>query len=299
MSDQVRITVLVENATHRLKLAAEHGLSFHIQAGPHSLVFDAGQTDMLLLNAEALGIDLSDVDAIVLSHGHHDHTGGLPELLEVACNARVYAHPSALGMKYSKPPGAEPRYNGMSPAARQAVRQLGQRFIETRTRTEVVSGAFVTGEIPRQTRYEDTGGPFFLDAAGTQPDPLIDDQALVIDLGDSLIVLLGCTHSGAVNTLEHVSRLSGGKPVRAVIGGLHLGNAGPERMNRTIARLRDANLRCLAPMHCTGWPATALLWQAMPEIFQPGGVGSAFQFPYEKRPPTGRQEDAGKYPGRD
>jgi 7,8-dihydropterin-6-yl-methyl-4-(beta-D-ribofuranosyl)aminobenzene 5'-phosphate synthase len=79
----------------------------------------------------------------------------------------------------------------------------------------------------------------------------------VIDLGRSFVLLLGCAHSGVVNTFDHVQRLTGGKPVRAVIGGLHLGSASEERIQQTIGRLRAANLSCLAPAHCTGWPATA------------------------------------------
>ena len=141
-----------------------------------------------------------------------------------------------------------------------------------------MEGVFVTGEIPRANTYEDTGGAFFLDAAGTQPDPLMDDQALVIDLGRSVVLLLGCAHSGVVNTLNHVQHLTNGKPVSAVIGGLHLGSASDERIQQTIARLRNTQLEMLAPAHCTGWPATAQLWQAFPEIFRPAGVGTVFEF---------------------
>ena len=141
-----------------------------------------------------------------------------------------------------------------------------------------MEGVFATGEIPRATAYEDTGGAFFLDAEGTRPDPLMDDQALVIDLGRSVILLLGCAHSGVVNTLDHVQHLTSGKPVSALIGGLHLGSASEERIQQTIARLRDAQLEMLAPAHCTGWPATAKLWQAFPHICRPAGVGTVFEF---------------------
>jgi 7,8-dihydropterin-6-yl-methyl-4-(beta-D-ribofuranosyl)aminobenzene 5'-phosphate synthase len=141
-----------------------------------------------------------------------------------------------------------------------------------------MAGIFATGEIPRVTAYEDTGGAFFLDAAGTRPDPLVDDQTLVIDLGRSVVLLSGCAHAGMVNTLDHVRHLTGGKPVSAVIGGLHLGSAGEERLQQTIARLRDAQLEILAPAHCTGWPATAKLWSAFPEIFRSAGVGTVFEF---------------------
>ena len=278
MSETIRITVLVENSVHRQGLVAEHGISFHIQVGERSLLFDTGQTDLAEINAETLRLPLDRVEAIMLSHGHYDHTGGLPAMLEVVPEARVYLHPAAFENKFSRNQAGLSREIGMSDCVAQAIRHRAGGFIETTARTEIMEGVFATGEIPRATTYEDTGGAFFLDAEGTRPDPLVDDQALVIDLGRSVIVLLGCAHSGVVNTLEHVRHLTGEKPVSAVIGGLHLGSASEERIQQTIARLRAAQLEILAPAHCTGLPATAKLWQAFEDICRPAGVGTVFEF---------------------
>jgi 7,8-dihydropterin-6-yl-methyl-4-(beta-D-ribofuranosyl)aminobenzene 5'-phosphate synthase len=278
MSEHIRITVLDENSVHRPDLVAEHGLSFHIQIGRHSLLFDTGQTDLALINAAILGIGFGELAAVVLSHGHYDHTGGVPVILDAAPKARVYLHPAAWDNKYSKSTDGQSRIIGMSQPAAQAIRHAASGFVETTGRTEILQGVFVTGKIPRATAYEDTGGPFFLDAACTRPDPLTDDQALVIDLGRSVILLLGCAHAGVVNTLNHIAHLTGGKPVSAVIGGLHLGSAGEERIRQTISRLGAAKLGCLAPVHCTGWPATARLWQAFPEIYRSASVGTMLVF---------------------
>jgi 7,8-dihydropterin-6-yl-methyl-4-(beta-D-ribofuranosyl)aminobenzene 5'-phosphate synthase len=272
MSETIRITVLVENSVHRQGLVAEHGLSFHIQCGENSLLFDTGQTDLAVINAETLRLPLDRVEAIVLSHGHYDHTGGVTAILETAPNVRVYLHPAAFEKKFSQ------SSIGMSDCVAQAIRRSAGGFIETSARTEIIEGVFATGEIPRATTYEDTGGAFFLNAKGTKPDPLADDQALVIDLGRSVVLLLGCAHSGVVNTLGHVQHLTGGKPVCAVIGGLHLGSAHEKRIQQTIARLRDAQLEILAPAHCTGWPATAKLWQAFPDLCRPASVSTVFEF---------------------
>jgi 7,8-dihydropterin-6-yl-methyl-4-(beta-D-ribofuranosyl)aminobenzene 5'-phosphate synthase len=277
MSESVRITVLVENSVQRHCLVAEHGLSFHVQMGQRSLLFDTGQTDLARINAGTLGIELDQIDAIVLSHGHYDHTGGLPSILDAAPNAPVYLHPAAFENKYSKSPVGETRFIGMNPKTAQTLR-CRRNYIETIGCTPAFDGVFVTGEIPRTTTFEDTGGAFFLDADCARPDPLTDDQALVIDLGRSVVLLLGCAHAGVVNTLDHVQHLTGGKPVCAVIGGLHLGSASEERIQHTIARLCAANLDCLAPIHCTGWPATARLWQAFTNICRPAGVGTVFEF---------------------
>ena len=278
MSETIRITMLVENSVHRQGLVAEHGLSFHVQSGEHSLLFDTGQTDLAVINAETLRLPLDRLEAIVLSHGHYDHTGGVPAMLDVAPTARIYLHPAAFENKFSRNHAGSAREIGMSDCVAQAIRHRPGGFIETTARTEIMEGVFATGEIPRATAYEDTGGAFFLDAAGTRPDPLTDDQALVIDLGRSVVLLLGCAHSGVVNTLDHVQHLTGGKPVSAVIGGLHLGSASEERIQQTIAQLRDAQLETLAPAHCTGLPATAKLWQAFPDICRPASVGTVFEF---------------------
>ncbi|HZL77232.1 MAG TPA: MBL fold metallo-hydrolase [Candidatus Limnocylindrales bacterium] len=278
MSENIRITVLVENSVHRQGLVAEHGLSFHVQCGGRSLLFDTGQTDLAVINAETLRLPLDRLEAIVLSHGHYDHMGGVPAMLDVVPEARVYLHPAAFEKKYSQSLTGQSRSIGISDCVSQAIRHHAGGFIEAPGRTEIIEGVFATGEIPRTNNYEDTGGAFFLDAEGTRPDPLIDDQALVIDLGRSVILLLGCAHSGVVNTLNHVQQLTGGKPVCAVIGGLHLGSASEERLQQTIARLRAANLDRLAPAHCTGWPATARLWQAFPNTCRPAGVGTVFEF---------------------
>jgi 7,8-dihydropterin-6-yl-methyl-4-(beta-D-ribofuranosyl)aminobenzene 5'-phosphate synthase len=233
---------------------------------------------LAVINAETLWLPLDRVEAIVLSHGHYDHTGGVPAMLEVVPEARIYLHPAAFEKKFSQNANGQSREIGMSDCVAQANRRHAGGFIETTGRTEIVEGVFVTGEIPRVNIYEDTGGAFFLDAEGTRRDPLVDDQALVIDLGRSVILLLGCAHSGVVNTLDHVQGLTNGKPVSAVIGGLHLGSASEERIQQTIARLRDAQLEILAPAHCTGWPATAKLWQAFPEVCRPASVGTVFEF---------------------
>ncbi len=278
MNNSVRITVLVENSVHRQSLVAEHGLSFYVEFGGETFLFDTGQSDAILTNVRILRLSLDNLKAIMLSHGHYDHTGGLPAVLKAAARSQVYLHPAAFEPKFSRGPMGKTRFIGMDPATVQALR-VRPGVVATPTWTRIREGLFVTGEIPRRTSYEDTGGAFFQDAEATRPDPLLDDQSLVIDLGKSLVVLLGCAHAGVVNTLDHVRRLVPEKAIRAVIGGCHLGSASEERLERTILHLGEARLQCLAPLHCTGWPATARLWQSFPKSFRPGDVGAVFEFP--------------------
>jgi 7,8-dihydropterin-6-yl-methyl-4-(beta-D-ribofuranosyl)aminobenzene 5'-phosphate synthase len=166
----------------------------------------------------------------------------------------------------------------MDEATAETIRGAANTAVWTRTPTEVLDGIFVTGEIPRQNTFEDTGGLFFRDAAGAQPDPLLDDQALYFDTQEGLVVLLGCAHSGVVNTLEYIHHLTGGRPIHTLLGGLHLLMASPERMEKTIAAFRRLDIHRLAPAHCTGLPALAQLWTALPGRCVPCAVASTVSF---------------------
>lgn len=278
MNKTIRITTLVENTAERAGLLAEHGLSFHIQAGPHQLLFDTGQTDVLLRNARALGLGLDQLQAVAFSHGHYDHTGGLASLPPTAHPPRLLLHPAALAPKYAAVPGGAARAIGVPAPSRQRLHSSASLVIPTPHVTEVFEGIFLTGEIPRHTGYEDTGGPFYLDEASTQPDPLADDQALFFDTKDGVVVVFGCAHAGVVNTLHYIREITGGRPIHTILGGLHLLAADEERMVQTLAALRELNVQRIAAAHCTGLPAVARLWAAFPGRCASCAVGTTFVF---------------------
>ncbi len=278
MSDPWVITVLVENSVQRAGLQAEHGLAVHLQAGDRAVLFDTGQTGLVLRNAAALGLHWDGLDAIVLSHGHYDHTGGLAAVRAAAPHARRFLHPAALAPKFSRGPDGAGRYIGMPrPAAQALVNDPAVTW--TPSPVEVIPGLFLTGAIPRNTGFEDTGGDFFLDPACTRPDPLEDDQALFFDTREGLVILLGCGHSGVINTVEHIRRLTGRRPIHTLLGGLHLLRASAERMRRTLAAFHDWQPRQIAAGHCTGLPALARLWSEFPARCLPCAVGSRLAVP--------------------
>jgi 7,8-dihydropterin-6-yl-methyl-4-(beta-D-ribofuranosyl)aminobenzene 5'-phosphate synthase len=278
MKETIAVTTLVENSVNVRGLLAEHGLAFHIQAGPRSLLFDTGQSDLLLHNALKLRIRLADAEAIVMSHGHNDHTGGLKAAHEAAPHARLFLHRAALSPKFAGNPDGPNRSIGMDETSAETIRTAAQAVVWTRKPTEVLDGIFVTGEIPRQSTFEDTGGRFFRDAAGARPDPLVDDQALFFDTEVGLVVLLGCGHAGVVNTLEYIQHITGGRPIHAILGGLHLLTASPERMEKTIAAFRQLDIQRLGAAHCTGLPALAQLWNALPGRCFSCAVGASLTF---------------------
>ncbi|MCU0771288.1 MAG: MBL fold metallo-hydrolase [Verrucomicrobia bacterium] len=278
MPEEIRITLLVENTVHGMGLKAEHGLSYHIAIGTRQVLFDTGQTDVLLANARQLGLDLSQLDTIVLSHGHYDHTGGLAVTRRLAPEARIVLHASALAPKFSAKPDGSGRAIGMSPGMLDSLTAARITFCRGQP-VDLGEGLFATGEIPRTTQHEDVGGRFFLDPACRQPDPLLDDQALFFESAEGTVVLLGCAHAGVINTLRHIESLSRTSRFAAVLGGMHLLNASEERMQSTLEELRQRDIGALAPLHCTGWNATMRLWQAFPQQCCEGAVGTVWRFP--------------------
>jgi 7,8-dihydropterin-6-yl-methyl-4-(beta-D-ribofuranosyl)aminobenzene 5'-phosphate synthase len=274
MIDELSLTVLVENTAGGRGLLGEHGVAFHLEADGQRILFDTGQGMALAHNAERLGVDLRALDAVVLSHGHYDHTGGLPGLLELGARPALYLHPDALGPKYN----AGLQDIGAPLTERAVLQAKSERMVPCIEPTEVVPGVWATGEIPRCTPFEDTGRTFYRDNEGTLTDTLLDDQALVVETHGGLVVLLGCGHSGVINTLKHVHRVSGGVPLRALFGGLHLLNADMERIQATADALARYDIGLLGPNHCTGQRALSVLWSRFPDRVVECKAGSRFHF---------------------
>ena len=270
-------------------LVAEHGFSVlvTVRAGEerHTFLFDAGTSpDGMTGNMRRLGLDPSVVEAVVLSHGHFDHTAGLDGLIRVLgqANMPLVLHPHAWRQRRLALPGRDPWE--MPAPSRRALAEAGFEVLEM-PRPSYLFGrcVLITGEVGRVTGYEAGFPPQQAWLEGRwQPDPLVlDDQAVVINVrGKGLLVLTGCGHAGIVNICRHVRALTGGAvPLHAVLGGFHLGGALVEPLiPRVIDDLAALGPQVIVPAHCTGWRAQHALARRFGEAFIPNCVGTRFTF---------------------
>ncbi len=247
-----KLTVLVEDRSDRNDIFEEYGWSVLIEHGRLSGLFDTGQTDLLCKNASALGVDLSRLSWVVLSHGHYDHTGGLKGVLDVAARPVVYAHPDVFIPKYIKERNGSWREAGMSLSMKD-IEQCGAEVRLGRRPTAIQAGIGATGEIPRKTSFEKVQARFFVEKDNRRVhDRFPDDQSLILETRKGIVVLLGCCHAGVVNTLRYVRKITEAKRTYAVIGGMYLGAASRERIRRTTHAFLEYDVSKIGLAHCTG-----------------------------------------------
>ena len=277
---KLRITTLSENTAAGGNLLAEWGLSILVEADRVNILLDTGQSVSASYNADSLGIDLSKIDKIVLSHGHYDHTGGLRQILpRMRKEVEIIAHPDVWAVKYARRKGQADRYIGI-PFQCQELESLGATFNLTTKPVKITDNIMTTGEIPMVTEFEEIDTALFVkEDAGWQPDKLLDDQALIINTEPGLVVILGCAHRGVINTLYHAQQLTGVKQIHMVVGGCHLTGASEERIWLTIAALRELDVQRLGLSHCTGLPAASLMAQAFGEKFFFNNAGTSTNIP--------------------
>ncbi len=273
----VRITCLIDNAVRaRSTLWGEHGLSFLIELQGRRVLFDTGASGTVLRhNVREVNVAPDSLAALVLSHAHYDHTGGLGALLKLRPGLPLYAHSDLLRERFSRQ-GEEAKSVGLR-LTEPVLRRLADLHLSA-TPQEILPGLWTTGEIADRPEPEGRSPQHWVrDGQGWASDPYRDDMALVLDSPAGLVLVCGCCHAGLLNTLFHVQRTFGRNPV-AVLGGAHLINADQAHLRRLVEVLRPLGPPALYLNHCTGHGAMLTLTQAFGERVAPCPAGTILEF---------------------
>lgn len=279
----MKVTILVDNtALFDHMFVAEHGFSAYIEAEEKRILFDTGYSIAFLENAQKMKIDLLDLDYIVLSHGHFDHTGGLWHLIHRFMEAAIENTPHRLPRLIAHPrcflPRPKPRLADIGAVL---TADEVQRFMPLELSAAPVSltpNLFFLGEIERKFSFENIApGPrrIIMPDGSVQEDRILDDTSLAFRSYDGLVVITGCAHAGICNTVDYAKKVFGESRVHDIVGGLHLRAAGPQ-LDGTLAYLKDFRPDTLHACHCTSLAAKVALAQVA--TLQETGVGLRLEY---------------------
>ncbi len=258
----MKLTALIDNKQAIKQLKCEHGLSFLIQTEQCNILFDTGQSSRLIHNAQLLGINLEDVDYVIISHGHYDHTGGLPYFLKLNSKAKVIVHPHAFKQRFSKSPQMV-KENGIP--WRNKVNQYANRFLYLKEDTELVKDLWILTRIKPQTGFEFTNDRLVTKTnGGYTPDTFDDELILLAKTSKNPVVVCGCAHTGIVNILHQVKLRFNYSEFSVVAGGIHLQGKEDAEISKVINGLSPFNIKQWALNHCSGQHAFELFDIAFP-----------------------------------
>lgn len=238
----MRLHILVEDTKEEGRFGSEHGLCIFFKEDGKKFLLDLGQSDMFLKNAAMLGIGLADLDYLVFSHGHYDHTGGMP-FLTMNKKLRIIAHPHCMLPRFGRN-----GYIGFPQHTDNLIVELMQEPVKL---TEHV---WFLGQVPGERR---TGQGYYIEDSIRTEDPFLDDTALAIGK-EEIVILCGCAHSGIVNIVKHAVKQLGSKRIY-IVGGFHLYNHSDEEISETINELKRFDVAGVYPGHCTGSKAIGAL----------------------------------------
>jgi len=283
--DSLKITVLTEDSVlYESHYLGQHGVSFLLEGVKGSdvmrIMVDVGQNSQALLNnMKLMNISPSIIDAVVLTHCHYDHTQGVARMLREISrkDIQVVAHRDIFRLNFVTEPYL--RHVGIMPGdSREEIEKAGGSLLLTKDPVKLMSGITTTGEVKRQTDFEEVGIALrTIDGGEVVDDRMLDDISVVANVnGKGLVIVTGCSHAGIVNIARHAMELTDCEKIEGIIGGLHLIDAPDDRIKRTGEELSKLNPKWICAGHCTGFKAQVELYLAFRERFSPLQTGMQF-----------------------
>ena len=284
--NSLKITVLTEDSVlYESHYLGQHGVSFLLEGAKGSdvmrILVDVGQNSQALLsNMKLMNISPSIIDAIVLTHCHYDHTQGVAKMLKEIGrrDIQVIAHRDIFRLNFVTEPYL--RHVGIMPGdSREEIEKAGGSLLLTKDPVKLMSGITTTGEVKRQTDFEQVGIALkTIEGGEVVDDQMLDDISVVANVnGKGLVIVTGCSHAGIVNIARHAMELTGCEKIEGIIGGLHLVDASDVRIKRTSEELAKLNPKWICVGHCTGFKAQVELYLAFGERFSPLQTGMQFE----------------------
>ena len=267
------IKTLVENTSISKDFSSEHGLSLHIETKKHKILFDVGASDLFLQNAKKLGVNIADVDFLVISHGHYDHGGGLKVFFQENSKAKVYLRQEAFEKHYALRSVGKPKFIGLDEDLKK-----NRQIVFTSDNYSIDKGVWLFSNISQKEPRPKSDSGLLTEYNGQMTDDTFaHEQNLVIEEGGKTLLVTGCAHNGIINILEHFHMLKGRMP-NYVIGGFHLSSrSGGNEEFGTIDRIGKHLMSTGAkyyPCHCTGMEAYERLKSAMGDSIDYLSAGS-------------------------
>lgn len=253
---KMKLSLIVENKTYDGDIQAEHGLSLLIETEEKTILFDAGESDMLIKNAEAMDIDLKEVDFAVLSHGHNDHSGGFPAFHKINPKANIYIQENALKESFEADKDGKPTGLNIgipwTPIERTT---LDASLRYTKEPVYITDNIVISGCIPEETREYHTERFFEKVGDEYQADKMEHEQFLIIKEKGQLYIFNGCCHNGVVPVVEYAKELFPNEEIKLIFGGFHLYNSAHDSLLNEVNRITDLGSELYIPVHCTGLKA--------------------------------------------
>ena len=275
------VQILCDNNIGRIDFLGEHGFAALIEHDDKTYLFDTGQGHTLPHNVKSGGFQLDGIEAILLSDGHFDHTGGLPWVLEQTGAKKIIAHPAVFAghmARLSPDPAVAPLYIG-PPQTQEAFEAAGAIF-DFREETGAVAPGFhfITGYARQPDQTPGDRQLVLPQGEDHVPDPIAEDANLLLETPSGPVLVLGCAHGGVLNILDHVKATFGITRLHAILGGTHLMFYAPEQIRAAIEAFEAFDVKVVGVSHCTGPQAAMTLARHFGDRFQQAATGSQFVF---------------------